>query len=88
MIFDIITIFPEYFDSPLRIGLLGKAIVKGLVKVRLHNLRDFATDKHRTVDDKPFGGGEGMLLKPEPLYRAIEALKKESPEPWVVYLSP
>jgi len=88
MIFDLVTIFPEYFDSPLRVGLLGKAIAKGLIKVRLHNLRDFATDKHRTVDDKPFGGGEGMLLKPEPLYRAIETLRAEEPSPWVIYLSP
>ena len=88
MIFDIVTLFPEYFESPLRVGLLGKALERGLIKVRLHNLRDFATDKHRTVDDKPFGGGEGMLLMPEPLYRAIETLKKEGPEPRVIYLSP
>ncbi|QJA05636.1 tRNA (guanosine(37)-N1)-methyltransferase TrmD [Thermosulfurimonas marina] len=88
MIFDILTIFPEYFESPLRVGLLGKALERGLLKVRVHNLRDFATDKHRTVDDKPFGGGEGMLFKPEPLYRALEALRAEPPSPWVIYLSP
>ncbi|WP_255592129.1 tRNA (guanosine(37)-N1)-methyltransferase TrmD [Thermosulfurimonas sp. F29] len=88
MTFDIVTIFPEYFESPLKVGLLGKAIERGLIKVRLYNLRDFATDKHRTVDDKPFGGGEGMLFKPEPLYRALEALRKEPPPPHVVYLSP
>ncbi|RUM88792.1 MAG: tRNA (guanosine(37)-N1)-methyltransferase TrmD [Thermodesulfatator sp.] len=88
MIFDILTIFPEYFESPLRVGLLGKALKRGLLEVRLHNLRDFATDKHRTIDDKPFGGGEGMLFKPEPLYRALESLKAESPLPRVIYLSP
>lgn len=88
MIFDVVTIFPEYFHSPLRVGLLGKALQRGLITVRTHNLRDFASDKHRTVDDKPFGGGEGMLLKPEPLYRALSALRAESPEPWVIYLSP
>ncbi len=88
MIFEVITIFPEYFDSPLQVGLLGKAIQRGLVRVQIHNLRDFATDKHRTVDDKPFGGGEGMLFKPEPLYRAIDTLRKNFPSPHVIYLSP
>ncbi len=88
MTFEVVTIFPEYFESPLKVGLLGKAIERGLIKVRLHNLRDFATDKHHTVDDKPFGGGEGMLFKPEPLFRALETLKKQPPKPRIVYLSP
>ncbi len=85
---DIITIFPEYFDSPLRVGLLGKAIEKGLINIKIHNLRDFAKDKHRTVDDEPFGGGEGMVFKPEPLAEAVETIKKENPESLVIYTSP
>ncbi len=88
MRFDVITIFPEYFDSPLETAVLKKARAKGLIQVRLVNLRDFAFDKHKMVDDRPFGGGEGMVFKPEPLYRAIEALRQDSPAPWVVYLSP
>ncbi len=88
MKFHILTIFPEYFESPLKVGLLGKAIQKGLIKVNLLNLRDFATDKHKTVDDEPFGGGEGMVFKPEPLYRAIQSVKERNPSSHVVYLSP
>ncbi len=85
---DIITIFPEYFESPLKIGLLGKAIEKGLISIGIYNLRDFAEGKHRVVDDEPFGGGEGMVFKPEPLYRAINNIKKENPSAWIIYLSP
>ncbi len=85
---DIITIFPSYFESPLKIGLLGKAIEKGLININILNLRDFAEDKHKTVDDEPFGGGEGMVFKPEPLYRAITSIKKENPEAKILYLSP
>ena len=88
MRFDVITIFPEYFDSPLETAVLKKAREKGLIEIRLVNLRDFAFDKHKMVDDRPFGGGEGMVFKPEPLYRAIEALRQEGPTPWIVYLSP
>jgi len=88
MQFDVVTIFPEYFRSPLETAVLKKARERGLIKVRLVDLRQFATDKHRMVDDRPFGGGEGMVFKPEPLFAAIEALKAEAPAPWVVYLSP
>ncbi len=88
MRFDVITIFPEYFGSPLETAVLKKAREKGLIEIRLVNLRDFAFDKHKMVDDRPFGGGEGMVFKPEPLYRAIEALRQEGPTPWIVYLSP
>ncbi len=88
MQFDIITIFPEYFESPLNIGILKKAQIKGFIQIRIVNLRNFAIDKHKTVDDRPFGGGEGMVFKPEPLYVAIQSLRKEAPMPWVVYLSP
>ncbi len=87
MRFDVITIFPEYFESPLQVGALKKAQEKGLILVNVLNLRDFTFDKHKMVDDRPFGGGEGMVFKPEPLYRAIEKLRKEG-NPYVIYLSP
>lgn len=72
--FDIVTVFPQFFDSPFSFGILGRAIAEDIVRVRLHNLRDFTTDRHKTVDDRPFGGGEGMVLKPEPMFRAVESL--------------
>ncbi len=72
--FDIITVFPQFFESPFAFGILGRAIAEDRVRVRVHNLRDFTTDRHKTVDDRPFGGGEGMVLKPEPIFRAVESL--------------
>jgi tRNA (guanine37-N1)-methyltransferase len=74
MRFDLITIFPEFFTSILGHGVLRRAIVGGVVGVEVHDLRNFAHDRHRTVDDRPFGGGEGMVLKPEPLAEAVESL--------------
>ncbi|WP_041765487.1 tRNA (guanosine(37)-N1)-methyltransferase TrmD [[Leptolyngbya] sp. PCC 7376] len=74
MQFDVITLFPDFFQSPLHSSLLGKALAKGIAKVSLTNPRDFATDKHHRVDDEPYGGGVGMLLKPEPLFAAVESL--------------
>jgi tRNA (guanine37-N1)-methyltransferase len=74
MRFDLITIFPEFFASILSHGVLRRAISGGLVGVEVHDLRNFAHDRHRTVDDRPFGGGEGMVLKPEPLAEAMESL--------------
>jgi len=74
MRFDIVTIFPGYFESVFAQGIVRRAQADGLVEIRLHDLRDFAHDRHRTVDDRPFGGGEGMVLKPEPLAEALEAL--------------
>ncbi|HEY9850775.1 MAG TPA: tRNA (guanosine(37)-N1)-methyltransferase TrmD [Leptolyngbyaceae cyanobacterium] len=74
MRFDIITLFPDFFSSPLSSGLLGKALAKGIAEVNLVNPRDFATDKHRRVDDEPYGGGVGMLMKPEPIFAAVESL--------------
>jgi tRNA (guanine37-N1)-methyltransferase len=71
---DILTIFPAIFESPLRESLLGRAIESGLLDVRVHDIRDFATDKHRQVDDESYGGGPGMVLKPEPLFAAVESL--------------
>jgi tRNA (guanine37-N1)-methyltransferase len=73
--FDIITLFPDFFTSPLQSGLLAKALERDIARVNLVNLRDFAHDKHRRVDDEPYGGGVGMLLKPEPIFEAIESLE-------------
>lgn len=74
MRFDIVTIFPEFFTSIFAHGVMRRAIANGLVSVDCHDLRNFTHDRHRTVDDRPFGGGEGMVLKPEPLTEAIESL--------------
>ncbi len=75
MKFDILTLFPEFFASPLSQTIMGRAIKRGLLKVGVHNIRDYATDKHNTVDDSPYGGGAGMVMKVEPLVRALEAVK-------------
>jgi tRNA (guanine37-N1)-methyltransferase len=72
--FDIITLFPDFFASPLQSGLLGKAIANQIATVHLTNPRDFTTDKHHRVDDEPYGGGVGMLMKPEPIFAAVESL--------------
>src|SRR5258705_780615 len=74
MRFDLITIFPEFFAGPLEHGIVRKARESGLIEIHVQDLRVFAKDKHRTVDDRPFGGGEGMVLKPEPLFEAVEVL--------------
>jgi tRNA (guanine37-N1)-methyltransferase len=72
--FDIITLFPDFFASPLSSGLLGKALARQIATVNLVNPRDFTTDKHHKVDDEPYGGGVGMLIKPEPIFAAIESV--------------
>jgi tRNA (guanine37-N1)-methyltransferase len=74
--FDVITIFPNIFDSYIQESLISRAQKKKLIKIRLHNLRKFTRDNHQTVDDRPFGGGLGMVLKVEPIYKAVNALKK------------
>lgn len=74
MRFDIVTLFPDFFASPLNSGLLGKALMKQIAAVHLVNPRDFTTDKHHKVDDEPYGGGVGMLLKPDPIFAAVESL--------------
>ncbi len=74
MRFDILTIFPNFFSGPLDHGILSRAIASGAVHVATHDLRDFTHDRHRTVDDRPFGGGEGMVLKPQPIFDCIESL--------------
>src|SRR5713226_5235872 len=78
MRFDLITIFPEFFGGPLNHGILRRAQESGLVEVHAQDLRAFTKDRHRTVDDRPFGGGEGMVLKPEPLFEAVESLAGKS----------
>jgi len=87
MRFDILTLFPEMFVGPLSASIIGKARERGLLSVEVWNIRDYALDKHRTVDDTPYGGGAGMVLRPDVLVRAIEAVRGDSPTP-VVYLSP
>jgi len=74
MRFDIITIFPEFFDGPLDYGIVRRAREGGLVEIGVHDLREYTHDRHRTVDDRPFGGGEGMVLKPEPIFEAVETI--------------
>ena len=79
--FDIITIFPKIFDSYLKESFIKKAQEKGLLKINIHNLRDWTEDRHKTVDDRPFGGGLGMVLKIEPIYKAIKTLQKSKRSP-------
>jgi tRNA (guanine37-N1)-methyltransferase len=72
---DVFTIFPEILEGPLHVALLGKAIGSGTVDVRVHDLREFTTDRHRQVDDESYGGGPGMVMKPEPVFAAVESLE-------------
>lgn len=84
---DIVTIFPRMVAAPLEEGIVGRAIARGLLDVRVHDLRTFTTDRHRVVDDVPFGGGPGMVLKPEPLFRAVDAIRAERGAPAAVVLT-
>ncbi len=88
MRFDILTLFPNMFSSPLQESILGRAIEKGFIQVRTINIRDFALNKHQVVDDTPYGGGQGMVMKVEPIARAIESVKSQNPSAWTVYLTP
>ncbi|MDF1859629.1 MAG: tRNA (guanosine(37)-N1)-methyltransferase TrmD [Verrucomicrobiales bacterium] len=74
---DIITIFPEIAEAPLRSSIMGRAVESGVVEFGFHNLRDFTSDKHRQVDDIPYGGGPGMVMKPEPFFEAVESLRTD-----------
>jgi tRNA (guanine37-N1)-methyltransferase len=74
---DIVTIFPRMVEGPLQEGIVARAVARGLLDIRVHDLRDFTVDRHRVVDDAPFGGGPGMVLKPEPLFAAVEAIAAE-----------
>jgi tRNA (guanine37-N1)-methyltransferase len=84
---DIVTGFPRMLQSPLDESMLKRAQIKGLVEIIVHDLRDYATDKHRTIDDVPFGGGSGMVLKPEPVFACIEELQSQRTYDEVIYLS-
>lgn len=90
--FDLITIFPDFFRGPLDFGIVRRAREAGLIEVAIHDLRAFTHDKHRTVDDRPFGGGEGMVLKPEPIFDCVESLgispRAERKRESVVMLTP
>ena len=85
---DILTLFPDMFSAPFQESILGKAIEKGLIQVRTVNIRGFSLDKHQVVDDTPYGGGQGMVMKVEPIARAIESIKSQNPSARVVYLTP
>ena len=85
---DILTIFPAFFDSPLRESIIHRACERGVLDIRVHDLRAWTLDRHRVTDDAPYGGGAGMVMKPEPLFAAIEQLKAESPGATTVLLSP
>jgi tRNA (guanine37-N1)-methyltransferase len=88
VIFHVLTIFPEFFDGPFAYGVVKRAQDAGILDIRVHNLRDWTTDRHKTVDDRPFGGGEGMVLKPEPLFAAVESIWPErTPGRKVILLS-
>ncbi|HPQ41562.1 MAG TPA: tRNA (guanosine(37)-N1)-methyltransferase TrmD [bacterium] len=86
MRFEVITLFPEVFPGVLGVGVVGRALEKGLITLAMHNPRDFTRDRHRTVDDAPFGGGPGMVMKPEPLFECVENLG--DPRPLRILLSP
>ena len=84
---DIVTIFPKMIESALAEGVVGRAITSGVLDLRVHDLRDYATDRHRVVDDLPFGGGPGMVLKPEPLFAAVEGIRQSRGTPAAVILT-
>jgi len=85
--FDIVTIFPAMIEAPLAAGILGRAIDRGVLEVRVRDLRDFTTDRHRVVDDVPYGGGPGMVLKPEPIFRALDAIEADRGTPLTVVMT-
>jgi tRNA (guanine37-N1)-methyltransferase len=86
--FDIITIFPEIFDSYFKESIINRAQKKRLIKINVHNLRKWASDVHKTVDDRPFGGGIGMVMKVEPIYRAVKELKRKNKQAKVILFTP
>lgn len=88
MIFDILTIFPGLFESVLNESILKRARDKGILEVRFTNIRDYASDKHQMTDDRPFGGGEGMVMKAEPLAEAVKSISQNAPPSRIIYLSP
>lgn len=88
MKFDVVSIFPEIFNAYLNESILKRAVQKGLININIHNLRDYAKDKHKSVDDYPYGGGSGMVMKPEPFFDAVEAICSDKKKRKVIMLSP
>jgi tRNA (guanine37-N1)-methyltransferase len=88
MRFDIVTIFPAMIEQTLAAGIVGRAIERGILSVAVHDLRDFTTDRHRVVDDVPYGGGPGMVLKPEPIFRALDEIAGDGSGATVILTSP
>jgi len=88
MKFDVLTLFPGMFESPLQQSILGRAIERGLIRFSAHNLRDWAEGRHKVTDDTPCGGGDGMVMKPEPVARALEDLRQSSPTSRVLLMTP
>ena len=84
---NVVTIFPDMFRTPMKVGIVGRAAAVGLVELHLHDLRDFTRDRHRTVDDTPYGGGPGMVMRPGPFFEAVESLSLPASSP-IVLLSP
>ena len=85
---DVVTIFPEFFASPLEESIIRRGRERGLLDIRVHDLRGWTTDRHKVTDDAPYGGGVGMVMKPEPIFAAVEALREQSPEAATVLLTP
>jgi tRNA (guanine37-N1)-methyltransferase len=85
--FDVVTIFPAMIEQPLAAGIVGRAIDRGTLDVKVRDLRDFTTDRHRVVDDVPYGGGPGMVLKPDPIFRALDAIEAERGTPLTVIMT-
>jgi len=85
---DILTLFPEIINAYLKESILKRAQEKGLLDVKVYNIRDFASDRHKTVDDYPFGGGPGMVLKPEPIFKAVDFIKRDKEPRRIIFLSP
>ena len=87
MTFDIVTIFPAMVEAALAEGVVGRAIERQLIDVAIHDLRDFTNDRHRSVDDVPYGGGPGMVMKPEPIFKALDAIEARRGAPLMVLLT-
>jgi tRNA (guanine37-N1)-methyltransferase len=83
--FDVVSIFPQVFEPFAEVGVVGRAVKAGLVEIRAHDLRAYTHDAHRQVDDAPFGGGAGMVLKPEPIFAAVEDVRRENPGPVILF---
>lgn len=88
MLFEAVSVFPELFGPYLGASIMGRAQARGLFEFRAHDLRDWTHDRHRTVDDAPFGGGQGMLMKPDPVFEALDSISSVGPRPHVVFFSP